>query len=214
MDHAAHAAHAAHAVASGTIQGHVAPALLFSFWGLWWAVELLAGKRAAGGHGWYPMDQVMGWSHITIYMGFALSGAVDLLHRWDRVGAAATHAALAGATLNAAFLLALHGNHAGVENAGHALLALGYGVCGAAALWEAVRPRPGVRWVRVGAMLVVGCWWGVLAWVLYRSGWSLDDPIRVLWMYPLFAWTALGVATALVSAAVVAGMVRDGGRGM
>ena len=154
--------------------------------------------------GWYPMDQVMGWSHITIYMGFALSGAVDLLHRWGRAGASATHGALAGAALSTAFLLALHGNHAGVENTGHALLALGFAVCGVAGLWEALSPRPGVRWVRVGAMLVVGVWWGVLGWVLYRSGWRLDDPIRVLWMYPLFAWTALGVAAVLLVGGVVA----------
>lgn len=219
------------AAGSGTLPGHLIPGLLFLCWGLCWAAQALSarGRAAPGepleaglfvpiaklavlpigtwfempGPGWYPMDQVMGWSHITIYMGFALSGLVDLLHRSGRIGPAATYIAFGGGALNAAFLFVTHGNHLGVETTAHTLLGVAFAASGVAALAEAARPHPLLRWLRTAAMTVVGSWFMVVGWMLFRSRWDLADPLSVLWVFPIFSWTVLAVSLGLVVAYVL-----------
>jgi hypothetical protein len=224
VDHLSHAM----AEASGTLPGHVLPGFLFLFGGIWWAAEALF-RRSRGqvpdalegslvvptiklgalviggwfelpGSGWSAMSQVMGWAHITIYMGFGLSGVVDLLRRSRRVSPAVTYAAFGGAALNAAFLLATHGNHVGVETTTHRLLAVAFAVAGAAALGEATGRARSLQWLRIGAVITLGAWWVAAGWLLFLSGWDLADPIRVLWLYPMFSWTALTVSLLLVAA--------------
>jgi hypothetical protein len=214
------------AAPSGTFLGHLLPGLAFLALGMVWLVEVVRsrGVRSAGqplesgtltpwakiltlfvggwvempNSGWYPADYVMGWHHITIYMGFALSGVVDLLHRRGGLSARATYLAFGGACLNGAFLFFGHGNHGGVESTAHLLLATQFAACGALAAAEGLWPGRDLHWFRTGSMLILGGWFVSIAWLLFRSGWDLADPVRVGWVYPMFSWVVLGVAAVLV----------------
>ena len=155
--------------------------------------------------GWHPMAQVMGWAHIMIYVGFALSGVVDLLHRVGRVTASATRLAFAGAALNGAFLMGTHGNHLAVEYIAHLLIAASFALAGLAALGEAaLRRSPGAHWLRIWALLTLGSWWVVTGWMLFRSGWDLTDEYMTLWVF--FAYSVTSLATAAVLIGCVAGI--------
>jgi hypothetical protein len=156
------------------------------------------------GQGWYPQDVMMNWQHVTMYSVFGLSGAADLLARRGLLSAQATYVAYAAAMANAGFLFWGHSRHGGVEGLIHAVLALVFFTVGAIALIEIARPSEGLRWGRIGAQLVLGGWFIVGAWILYRSGWSLSDPVREGWTYMAFSWTAAVAAVATVAALLVA----------
>lgn len=215
---------------SGTLEGHLLPGLLLLVWSVVWAMREIRSKgpRSVGepmepgvvipsikiltlfvagwiempNAGWSPTSYVMGWHHITIYMGYALSGIVDLLHLRGRLSHRATYLAFAGASLNAAFIFASHGNHGGVESTSHLLLAGVWGVTGLLAVVEVAWPGRGLHWLRIGSMAGVGAWLAVIGWLLFLSGWDLVDPTRVAWVFPIFSWTLLAVA--LVGVLVVA----------
>lgn len=211
---------------SGTIEGHLLPGLLLMAWAVAWmlrefrsrpsrsdrapmepgtlvpAIKILslfvAGWIEMPNSGWSPLSYAMGWHHITIYMGYALSGIVDLLHNRGRLSHRATYMAFAGASLNAAFIFYGHGNHGGVESTAHLLLAGAWAVTGLLALLEMGLPGRGMHWLRIGSMAGLGAWLAVIAWLLFLSGWDLADPNRVLWVFPIFSWTFLAVSLLMV----------------
>lgn len=221
------------AVPSGTFIGHLLPGIAFVLWGLWWLfenvragapetrttpvertifpplVKILLAPTALflemPNSGWEPMDAVMGWHHATGYIGFGLSGVVDLLARRGLLGPRATRIALAAASFNAAVLFFGHGNGPGVEAVAHNLLMLTFTSVGVFALLEAAAPSWPFAWFRIGAMLSVGGWLTVTAWVLFRSGWSLDDHVREGWVYVSFSWMVMCVATAVTAVRVWVG---------
>lgn len=131
------------------------------------------------------------------------SGVVDLLHRLGRLTPQATRLAFAGACLNAAFLLGTHGNHLAVEDAAHLLLAGTFAAAGLVALWEVLAPQGLLNWIRTWAMMTLGGWWIMAGWILFRSGWDLQDGIRFLWVFPYYSGIALTLATVVVLAAAV-----------
>jgi hypothetical protein len=215
-------------MASGTFEGHLLPGIAFILWGSWWLIEIVrAGGKAPVGasveqslippivkivlaplavvlempnEGWEPMDAVMGWHHATAYVGFGLSGVVDVFARRGLLSARATHLALAAAAFNGAFLFYGHGNGPGTEAVAHSLLVVGFTSVGAFALLRTAVPSWPFEWLLTGSMLGLGAWWCVTAWILFRSGWDPADPVREGWVYVSYAWTIMGVAILLTCA--------------
>ena len=218
---------------SGTFAGHLAPGLIFLAWGVLWLVENALRPRARGvaapverligpsvlkivlplsvipfempNAGWEPMDWIMGWHHITIYLAFVLSGVVDFLHRGGRVSARSTQLALAGAALIGAIMFLGHGNDPGVEGTAHAILALLFLSVSITAVLEAAAPGWQLHWLRIGAMTTLGAWLCLIAWMLFVSGWDLGDHARQAHVWLRLGWLLLMVATAVTGAVVVAG---------
>ena len=87
----------------------------------------------------------------------------------------------------------------------HAVLALSFFFVAALAMAETIRPSAGLAWGRIGAQLVLGSWFVVGGWILYRSGWNLADPARLGWTYMAFSWTAIGGAIVTLGARLAAG---------
>lgn len=225
------------AMPSGTFIGHLLPGIAFVIWGAFWLLEnARAGAPRQPGtpvertlfppvvkmllvpaavflempnSGWEPMDAVMGWHHATGYIGFGLSGLVDVLARRGVLGSRATYLALGAASLNAAVLFYGHGNSPGVESVVHGLLMLTFASVGVFALLEVVAPSWRFEWFRIGAMLSVGTWLIASAWILFRSGWDMADHARQGWVYVSYSWMVMSVA-AIVTAVSV--WVRRGGR--
>ena len=165
----------------------------------------IPGQGWPPGRGWPPDAILMNWQHVTMYGVFALSGVVDVLARRGALSPQATFAAYAAAQANAGFLFAAHGGHGGVEGLVHLLLVLVFAGAAATALLEAWRPTEGLAWARRGALLAVGAWFLVIAWILYRSGWDMADPVREGWVSMIFAWTMAGAAAVTVLARLAAG---------
>ena len=219
--------HHAEALA-GTFWGHALPGTLFILWALLWIAQaylrggtepaertlesgsgmpwVKVGLAAVGvwieipGQGWYPQDVMMNWQHVTMYSVFGLSGVVDLLARRGLLAAEATYVAYGAGMANAGFLFWGHSSHGGVEGLIHAVLALVFFLVAGLALVELARPGSGLRWGRIGTQLALGSWFIVGAWILYRSGWDLGDPVREGWTYLAFSWTATGSAVVTVAA--------------
>lgn len=220
-------------VVSGTFWGHALPGSLLLAWAAYWiglsalrrgspdasrtlepsallpAVKI--GLAAVGvwieipGQGWYPMDVMMNWQHVTMYSVFGLTGVVDLLARAGRISPQSTFVAYAAAMANAGFLFWGHSSHGGVEGTIHMILALVFFSVAAVAIAEAVRPSGGLRWGRIGAQVLLGTWFIVGAWIIYRSGWDLDDPVRQGWTYTVFSWTAVAAAAVTLASRFLAG---------
>lgn len=208
---------------SGTFVGHLAPGIVFTIWGLWWLGELVGSgdPRRAGepvertlfppvlkilavvvalplelpNAGWRPMDWVMGWHHITGYIGFGLSGLVDLAARRGALSPRATYIALAGAAFIGAILFYGHGNPPGVEGTAHNLLMLMFFAVGVFSLLEAAAPSWPFEWFRIGSMIGLGLWLSITAWILFRSGWDLQDHVREGHVWLRFSWMIMAVAT-------------------
>lgn len=216
----------------GTFAGHVVPGTMLVLWALVWTAEALARGRVEPrptlersrllpvlkvalplvgvwieipGQGWDPPDVMANWQHVTMYGAFALSGIVDLLAAPGLLAPGATYLAYAAAHANAAFLFWSHGEGALVADAVHRLLVLAFALASASALVEAVRPGSATRWLRTAALFLVGAWFFVAAWILYRSGWDLADPVREGWAYLAFSWTAAATATLVLAARLAAG---------
>lgn len=208
---------------SGTFIGHLIPGIVFTVWGLWWLWELTASgrPRVAGepverslippglkilaflvalplempNSGWEPMDWVMGWHHITGYLGFALSGLVDLAARRGLLSHRATYIALAAAAFNGALLFFGHGNAPGVEGSAHNLLMSMFFAVGIFSLLEIAAPAWKFEWFRVGSMIGLGAWLSLTAWMLFRSGWDLQDHAREGHVWLRFSWMIMIVAS-------------------
>src|SRR5690606_5482685 len=220
------------ALPSGTFVGHLLPGIAFMIWGVWWLFELLRDGPAEAdapverslfppvvkmlllpaavwlempNSGWEPMDAVMGWHHATGYVGFGLSGVVDILARRGMLSARATYLALAAATLNAAVLFYGHGNSAGVEAVMHDFLMLTFMAVGVFALLEIAAPSWPFQWFRAGSMLALGGWLTLTAWILFRSGWDLADHVREGWAYVSYSWLVMAVATLVTMVSLWAG---------
>ncbi len=86
----------------------------------------------------------------------------------------------------------------------HTLLALLFLVAAAFAVAELWCPGWGLEWARRGSLLALGSWFIVIAWILYRSGWDLADPIREGWTYTLFSWNAIAVTVLVMGAWLLA----------
>lgn len=223
------------AMPSGTFIGHLLPGIAFMIWGAWWLFEIAraGGLQPPGtpaertlfppivkillvptavllempNSGWEPMDAIMGWHHATGYIGFGLSGVVDVLARRGVLSARATYVALAAASFNGSVLFYGHGSGPGVETVAHNLLMLTFTSVGVFALLESSAPSWRFEWFRVGSMLTLGGWLSLTSWVLFRSGWNLTDHVREGWVYVSYSWMVMGVAT------LVAGVSLWVGRG-
>jgi hypothetical protein len=220
-------------VLPSTFLGHVLPGCAFIAWALYWAVHAIVGGQNGPpsvsleqtvflpvfkvtvalvgvwveipGEGWYPQDVMMSWQHVTMYSVFGLSGVVDLMARRGLLSSGATYVAYAAAMVNSGFLFWAHSSHGGVEGLVHLVLALAFFFAAAVALVETLRPSAGLAWGRIGAQLVLGSWFVVGGWILYRSGWDLADPARMGWTYMAFSWTAIGGSVVTVGARLAAG---------
>ena len=208
---------------SGTFVGHLIPGLVFLIWGLWWWWELVGSGRAREvgepvertlfptslkimavlialplelpNSGWEPMDWIMGWHHITGYIGFALSGVVDLAARRGLLSYRATYLALAGAAINGAILFYGHGNDPGVEGVVHSILMLMFFAVGVSLILEIAAPSWRLEWFRIGSMIALGGWLSLSAWILFRSGWDLGDHVREGHVWLRFSWMVMVIAT-------------------
>lgn len=208
---------------SGTFVGHLIPGIVFTIWGLWWWWELVgSGRPRVVGEpvertlfptslkilavlialplempnaGWRPMDWVMGWHHITGYIGFGLSGVVDLLARRGLVSARATYLALAGAAINGAILFYGHGNDPGVEGTAHTILMMLFFSVALFCVLEVAAPSWRLEWFRIGSMIALGAWLSISAWILFHSGWDLGDHVREGHVWLRLSWMVMVVAT-------------------
>lgn len=216
---------------SGTFIGHLIPGIVFTAWGLWWLWELVGSGRAREvgepvertlfpttvkilalliaipveipNAGWRPMDWVMGWHHITVYIGFALSGLVDLAARRRLLSARATHIALSGAVFSGAILFYGHGNAPGVESTSHDILTMMFVSVGVFSLLESAAPSWRLEWFRIGSMIGLGVWLSITAWILFRSGWDMQDHVRAGHVWLRFAWMIMTVATITTLASIL-----------
>lgn len=222
---------------SSTFEGHVLPGSMFLIWAVYWIAQRSVrhpkprhhGLFESGlllpvakvllplvgvwveipGHGWYPGDVMMSWQHVTMYSVFCLSGLVDLAALRGRFAPSSTYAAYAAAQANAGFLFWGHTAHGGVEGLVHMHLAMVFFVVASIAVVEMLRPSPGLAWARIGAQLMLGSWFIVGGWILYRSGWDLSAPFREGWSYMVFSWTAVTITALTVGARVLAGFRRE-----
>jgi hypothetical protein len=236
MDMQTHAAHGSAAQLSSTFEGHVLPGAMFLIWAVYWIAQSFRRGDGVGpdsplesglflpvakvvlpsigvwveipGRGWYPMDVVMSWQHVTMYGAFALTGVIDLLARRGVVSPRATYLAFAAAQTNAGFLFAGHGSHAGVEGLVHAYLAWVFFAVAAVAVLESVRPSTHLKWMRIGSQIALGSWFIVAGWILYRSGWDLAAPFREGWSSMAFSWLVIGVAVLSVALRILADKAR------
>ncbi len=55
---------------------------------------------------------------------------------------------------------------------------------------------------------MLGSWFIVAGWILYRSGWDLGAQFREGWSYMVFSWTAVTVTVVTVCARVLSVMRR------
>jgi len=216
---------------SSTFEGHVLPGSMFLIWAVYWIAQRFVrhpGPRRDGllesgiflpvakivlplvgvwveipGHGWYPGDVMMSWQHVTMYSVFCLSGVVDLMALRGVLAPSSTYAAFAAAQANAGFLFWAHTAHGGVEGLVHTHLSMVFFTVAAVAVIEALRPSPTMAWARIGTQLMLGTWFIVAGWILYRSGWDLTAQFREGWSYMVFSWAAVTIATLTVCARVV-----------
>lgn len=221
---------------SSTFEGHVLPGSMFLIWAVYWIVQRTRRNRRPQregllesgiflpvakialpllgvwveipGHGWYPGDVMMSWQHVTMYSAFCLSGVVDLAALRGLLAPWSTYAAYAAAQANAGFLFWGHTTHGGVEGLVHTHLAMVFFTVAAVAVVEMIRPLPQVAWARIGTQLMLGSWFIVGGWILYRSGWDLSAQFREGWSYMVFSWTAVTITILTVCARVLSGRRR------
>lgn len=173
--------------------------------GVW--VEI-PGSGWPPGRGWPPVAILLNWQHVTMYTAFCLSGVVDLLVRRGIMSSKASYLAFAGAALNAGLLFWGHGRHGGVPGVVHSLLAILFLAVACFAVAEMARPSSVLAWLRRGALLALGGWFIVVAWILYRSGWDMADPVREGWSYMLFSWNAIAASVLVLAVRLVAGYMQ------
>lgn len=227
-----------HVVVTGTFAGHVLPGSLFVLWALLWLAEAARLPAPEGdaalerssllptlkvvlplvgvwlempNRGWFPEDAMMAWQHIAMYLAFVLSGIVDLLVARGRLSFRAGYAAYAAALLNAGLLFWGHGRHGGVPGVAHSLLSIAFFAAAFFPLVELVRPSWGASWFRFGSLLALGSWFLVIAWILYRSGWDMADPVREGWTYLLFSGTAMAAGVVTLAVRLGSGARTAGG---
>jgi Family of unknown function (DUF716) len=215
---------------SSTFEGHVLPGSMFLIWALYWIVQRFVRRGAVPGQmlesglflpvakivlplvgvwveipgqGWYPGDVMMSWEHVTMYAVFCLCGVVDLLARRGALAPASTYVAYAAAQANAGFLFWGHSAHGGVEGLVHAHLSMVFFAVAGLAIVEMLRPSAGLAWARIGAQLMLGTWFIVGGWILYRSGWDLNAPFREGWSYMVFSWTTVTISVLTVAARIL-----------
>lgn len=215
---------------SGNFVGHAIPGTMLLAWAICWLVEIVRARdsRAADapletlpfvvglklvlplvgvaiewpGRGWSEHTRVMNFEHVSMYAFFATGGLVDLLHRRGVLPRGATYAAFAAAAANAGALFLAHGSDGGVSNTVHLLLAATFLAAALAGLGEWLRPDLELAWLRTGAMLVLGSWFWQIAWLLFRSGRDLSDPLEQMRAQLLFSWHVLAAGLMLLGARV------------
>jgi len=227
MDHGEHALAVTAADLHSTFEGHVLPGSMFILWALLWIAERIYRRDAAArptleagslvpilkivlpligvwveipGERWGPTATLMSLQHVTMYAAFALTGVVDLLAHKGWLSTASTFVAFAAAQTNAGFLFWGHAIHGGVDGVVHRILAGAFFTVAGVALLEARRPSAGLGWLRIGAQLVLGGWFILGAWVLYLSGWELDNPVNEGRSSMIFSWLVMMASVVVVSA--------------
>jgi hypothetical protein len=215
---------------SGTFIGHLIPGLVLVALALWWISEQFfkgpSGKKDAlertliipiiklvalpiaifveiPGSDWYPMDWVMGWHHITIYIAFALSGVVDILEKKDVMSTRATYFAFAGANLIGLIIFAGHGTGPGVEGTCHSIIVYLFFLISFFAILEGIKPNIDLKWYRIGAVLGLGLWMCISAFLIFKTGWNLHDHVKEAHVWLHFSWMLLALSTFTVGAAIV-----------
>ncbi len=230
MDHGEHGLAGAATDLHSTFEGHVLPGSMFILWALIWMAQRLRSDGTASatlessallpilkivlpligvwveipGEQWGPTATLMSLQHVTMYSAFALTGVVDLLAHRKLLPAGATYAAFAAAQINAGFLFWTHAIHGGVDTAVHRILAWSFFVVAATALLEARRASASLGWFRIGAQLVLGGWFILGAWVLYLSGWELDNPVNEGRSAMIFSWLVMTASVIVLSGWVYA----------
>jgi hypothetical protein len=227
MDHGEHAMAVTAADLHSTFEGHVLPGSMFILWALLWIGQRLYRRDGTvsatlevgalvpilkivlpligvwveiPGERWGPTATLMSLQHVTMYSAFALTGVVDLLAHKGLVSTASTYVAFAAAQTNAGFLFWGHAIHGGVDGVVHRILAGAFFVVAGVAILEARRPLVGLGWLRIGAQLVLGGWFILGAWVLYLSGWELDNPVNEGRSSMIFSWLVMLASVVVVSA--------------
>lgn len=228
MDHGEHGLAATATDLHSTFEGHVLPGSMFILWALIWMAQRLSARTRPGedatlewsalvpslkvalpligvwveipGERWGPTATLMSLQHVTMYSAFALTGVVDLLAYRKLLPAQATFVAFAAAQINAGFLFWTHAIHGGVDTAVHRILAGAFFAVAGIAILEARRPDVGLGWLRIGAQLVLGGWFILGAWVLYLSGWELDNPVNQGRSSMIFSWLVITASAIVVSA--------------
>jgi hypothetical protein len=231
MDHGEHALAVTAADLHSTFQGHVLPGSMFILWALLWAgqrihrrddtvsatlewgalvpilkivLPLIGVWVEIPGERWGPTATLMSLQHVTMYSAFALTGVVDLLAHKGLLSPASTYVAFAAAQFNAGFLFWGHAIHGGVDGVVHRILAGAFFVVAGVAILEARRASAALGWLRIGAQLVLGGWFILGAWVLYLSGWELDNPVNEGRSSMIFSWLVMLASAVVVSAWVYA----------
>ena len=218
---------------SGTFAGHILPGTLLLLWASCWLAELWRGRGARAGDaplevqpvviaiklalpllgiavewpgsGWRPVDRVMNFQHVSMYAFFALSAVVDLLQRGGRVSRGATYVAFASAAVNAGALFLAHGVDGGVSATVHLILAATFFAAALFAVGEWLRPDLDLHWLRIGAVLTLGGWFYQIAWLLFRSGSDLADPLVQMRSQLLYSVQVLAAAVLLLLVRIARG---------
>ena len=207
---------------SGTFIGHLIPGLVLIALVLWWIADIFfRGTRKPGDalertlhipvvkllavfvavyfeipdSTWYPMDWLMGWHHITVYIAFALSAVVDFLAHKKILSARATLLAFSGASMIGALLFYGHGTGPGVEGTCHAIIMFLFFSISFFTLLEAINPEWKFDWYRIATTIGLGVWMCISAWIIFKSGWDLHDHVKEAHVWLLFSWMVLAVAT-------------------
>lgn len=216
---------------SGTFIGHLVPGLVLIAIALWWISEYFF-KNPSGqkqlleqtlfipflkilvlpiavfleipSSDWYPMDWVMGWHHITIYIAFALSGTVDILAHKNILSSRSTYFAFAGANLIGVLLFWGHGTGPGVEGTCHSIIVFLFFGISFFTILEPIKPEWNFNWYRIGAVLSLGVWMCISAFLIFKSGWDMNDHVREAFVWLHLSWMLLAVTTLTVAACIFA----------
>ncbi len=210
---------------SGTFIGHLIPGLVLIALALWWISEEFfkgpsdqKGSLERGlfipimkililpvatfleipGSDWYLMDWVMGWHHITIYIAIALSGVVDILASKKVLSARSTYFAFAGANFIGALIFFGHGTGPGVEGTCHYIILYLFLAISFFTILEAIKPDWNFKWYRIGAVIGLGVWMGISAFLIFKTGWDLHDHVREAFVWLHFSLMLLAVSTLTV----------------
>ncbi len=205
----------------GTLFGHLLPGTLFTLWGLIWfrsaapttspfggtllpRLALVIALPYAVGELWWASwimtdSSVSNYQHATMYLGFALTAAAQLLANRGLVSHRLTSLTLGGAFGVTAGLLFAHGSHSPVSGAVHTLLSIVLLGCAAVSIAEGINPTRALAIARCWLTITAGTWLLQTAWVIYLSGYDMHSPGVVMRIHLFFMWHLMAVAIVMTA---------------